>query len=205
MLSPDHRQFILNIPKNASSYLCDWTFRHGWRAQQANDWADSINELILVLRDPLERWISGLSQYLSTQVLNVTGVYDNQVGPGPYEQRFDAQVFKNGYNQVVERLIFDNLDRLDDHVWPQNEIILGVLPGIQRRYFYLDLEFDNKIGSYLDLKQWPDLDRNSGLEDPDKSQLQSFFRALLQTRPDLHQRVCQRYKADYDLISEVLA
>lgn len=205
MLSPDHRQFILNIPKNASSYLCDWTFRNGWRAQHANDWDDSINELILVLRDPLERWISGLSQYLSTQVLNVTGVYDTQVGPGPYEQRFDAQVFQNGYNQIVERLIFDNLERLDDHVWPQNEIISGVLPGIQRRYFYLDLEFDNKIGSYLDLKRWPDLDRNSGLEDPDKSQLQSFFSTLLQTRPDLHQRVCQRYKADYDLIAEVMA
>lgn len=205
MLSPDHKLFILNIPKNASSYLCDWTFRHGWRAQNANCWRDSITELIIVLRDPVERWISGLSQYLSTQVLNVTGVYDTRVGPGPHEQRFDAQAFLDGYNEVVERLIFDNLERFDDHVWPQNEIISGVLPEISRRYFYLDIEFDTKIATHLNLHQCSNLDRNSGLEDQDKSQLQSFFGVLLQTRPDLHQRVLHRYQADYDLIDRVLA
>ena len=204
MLSPDHNRFLINIPKNASSYLCDWTHRCGWFAEKTSDWQHSIMEVIVVLRDPVQRWISGLPQYLSSHVLNMTDEYDTSVGPGFYQQRMSARTFIELYNPVIERLIFDNLDRLDDHVWPQHEFIEGVLPDTRKQYFLLDSAFDSKIQSYLGLQSVENLDRNSGSNDADKMLLQSFFQTLLQSRQDLSQRVRRRYQADYDLISKVL-
>jgi len=204
MLSPDHRRFLLNIPKNASSYLCDWTHRNGWFAEKAQDWTATVVELIVVLRDPLERWVSGISQYLTSQVLNVTGVYDTAVGPGLHDGQITAGKFIASYNQVVERLLFDNLDRHDDHVWPQCEIIQDVLSGVSKTYLYIDQGFDLKIQQELGLHACSDLDRNSGSSNLETKILNDFFQKLLLDRPDLKQRIMVRYQEDYDLITKVI-
>ena len=73
MLSPDRKKFIVNIPKNASSYILDWTRAHAWiTATLDNNWPD-VEEIIVVLRDPLNRWISGMSQYLKSYILCPVG------------------------------------------------------------------------------------------------------------------------------------
>ena len=39
-LSPNLSQFIVNIPKNASSYMLDWARRHQWMTTVADDHSD---------------------------------------------------------------------------------------------------------------------------------------------------------------------
>ena len=202
ILSPDHDRFLVNIPKNASSYMLDWANRHGWTSAvvvQSND----IKEIIVCVRDPVQRWISGVGQYLTSYVLNVTGVYSWETGPGPDDQQISGDDFVANYNQVIERLLFDNLARLDDHVWPQIEFFENLLPTVPRKFFYIDQDFDQRIGEYLGFLPVHNLDRNRADSNLDTHKIQTFIRHRLNIRPELEQRVRKAYARDYKLIKQV--
>jgi len=202
ILSPDHDRFLVNIPKNASSYMLDWANRHGWTSAvvvQSND----IKEIIVCVRDPVQRWISGVGQYLTSYVLNVTGVYSWETGPGPDDQQISGDDFVANYNQVIERLLFDNLARLDDHVWPQIEFFENLLPTVPRKFFYIDQDFDQRIGEYLGFLPVHNLDRNRADSNLDTHKIQTFIRHRLNIRPELEQRVRKAYARDYELIKQV--
>jgi hypothetical protein len=202
ILSPDHDRFLVNIPKNASSYMLDWANRHGWTSAvvvQSND----IKEIIVCVRDPVQRWISGVGQYLTSYVLNVTGAYSWETGPGPDDQQISGDDFVANYNQVIERLLFDNLARLDDHVWPQIEFFENLLPTVPRKFFYIDQDFDQRIGEYLGFLPVHNLDRNRADSNLDTHKIQTFIRHRLNIRPELEQRVRKAYARDYKLIKQV--
>lgn len=203
-LSPELSQFIVNIPKNASSYMLDWARRHQWMTTVADDHSDTITEMIVILRDPLDRWISGIVQYLNTYILSVQGpngpVFPNE----PYSLHnwpMDAVQWIDAYNQTTERLIFDVVNRFDDHVWPQHEFVENLLPAVKRKYFLLDHNFDAAIADYLGFAPYSDLDSNSAGNNANMRLLQKFFVDRLQQRPDLAQRVIKAYAKDYELIA----
>ena len=202
ILSPNHDRFLVNIPKNASSYMLDWANRHGWTsAVIAQD--NNIKEMIVCVRDPVERWVSGIGQYLTSYVLNVTGAYSWETGPGPDDQQISGDDFIADFNQVVERLLFDNLSRLDDHVWPQIEFFENLIPDVPRKFFYIDQNFDQRIGEYLGFNPISDLDRNSANANTNTHKIQTFIQHRLNIRPELEQRVRKAYARDYALIKEI--
>jgi len=206
LLSPDAKQFIVNIPKNASSYICNWASEHNWKAAEIleNPRCDRVQEVIVVLRDPVNRWVSGIGQYLTSYVLNVTGAFSELTGPGPYDQQLSGDEFITNYNPVTERLIFDNLNRHDDHVWPQIEFFENLLPNLPRRYFYIDKDFDNKFAEYLQFKHINGLYSNSVTDYPDTEKVQQFIKGRLNIRPELKQRIIDAYARDYKLIETVI-
>ncbi|WP_353479938.1 hypothetical protein [Haliscomenobacter sp.] len=203
-VSPELSQFIVNIPKNASSYMLDWARRHQWMTTVADDHSDTITEMIVILRDPLDRWVSGIVQYLNTYILSVQGpngpVFPNEPY-SPHNWPMDAVQWIDAYNQTTERLIFDVVNRFDDHVWPQHEFVENLLPAVKRKYFLLDHNFDAAIADYLGFAPYPDLDSNSAGNNANMRLLQKFFVDRLQQRPDLAQRVIKAYTKDYELIA----
>ena len=207
-LSPDCSQFIVNIPKNASSYMLDWAGRNKWSMAQVGDNCDwhKVTEMIVILRDPLERWISGIAQYLHSYILFVQG-FNGPIFPTDpvteFDKGFDANQFVNDYNQVVERLIFDQINRFDDHVWPQHEFFYNLLPDVPRKYFWLDKEFDQNISSYLNFTRLNNLDKNVSKDNTNMYILQQFFKQRFVTRPELAERVKKSYARDYQLIEQV--
>jgi len=203
-LSPELSQFIVNIPKNASSYMLDWARRHQWMTTVADDHSDTITEMIVILRDPLDRWISGIVQYLNTYILSVQGPNGPVFPDEPYSLYnwpMDAVQWIDAYNQTTERLIFDVVNRFDDHVWPQHEFVENLLPAVKRKYFLLDHNFDAAIADYLGFAPYSDLDSNSAGNNANMRLLQKFFVDRLQQRPDLAQRVIEAYAKDYELIA----
>jgi hypothetical protein len=203
-LSPELSQFIVNIPKNASSYMLDWARRHQWMTTVADDHSDTITEMIVILRDPLDRWVSGIVQYLNTYILSVQGPNGPVFPDEPYSPHnwpMDAVQWIDGYNQTTERLIFDVVNRFDDHVWPQHEFVENLLPAVKRKYFLLDHNFDAAIADYLGFAPYSDLDSNSASNNANMRLLQKFFVDRLQQRPDLAQRVIKAYAKDYELIA----
>ena len=201
MLSTDCSQFAVSIPKNASSFMVDWTGRHRWTSATVGDSCDwhLVQEVIVLLRDPLSRWISGIAQYLSGHVLNVSHAYTSDVGPGPEDQQMSADDFINNYNPVVERLIFDQLNELDDHVWPQTRF-LDILPTVPKKHFLINRELTQRLSQYLGFEILEDLDINQGSADPEVAKLQQFFQLRLNTRSELAERVKYRYQQDYQYI-----
>jgi hypothetical protein len=206
ILSPDSLKFIVNIPKNASSYILDWAKHHNWTTTEIdNDPKQQyVNEVIVILRDPLQRWVSGMGQYLTSYVLNVTGAYSWETGPGPDDQFMPSDEFIKNYNSVVERLLFDNLNRHDDHVWPQIEFFENLLPSVPRKYFYIDQNFNTKFREYLKFDHIDGLDANIISTNPHTEKVQQFIKGRLNTRPELTQRVIDAYTQDYKLIEKVL-
>ena len=205
MISPNHMVFIVNIPKNASSFISQWTQHFDWRPALALHFEHRIAEMIVVLRDPLDRWVSGMTQYLSGYILHAKDAYDADTGPDQEDQYFNATTFINQYNATVERMLFDNLDRHDDHVWPQHEIIDGVLPDKRKVYYYLDHALEQKLCQHLGISLVSNIDRNQGNSNPDQKMLKMFLKKKLLERPVLQQRVIDRYKKDYELISQVIS
>ncbi len=207
-LNPVCSKFIVNMPKNASSYLLDWAGRHDWSMATVGDncnW-DQVQEMIVILRDPLDRWISGMAQYLNTYILSVFGpngpIYnDNELTP--HDNSLTADEWIQQYNQSTERLVFDLISRFDDHTWPQCELFENLLPGVSRKYFYLDKNFDAMISTYLNFEPASDLDRNHSGSNQNIKKLQEFFKHRLNIRPELEQRVIKAYARDYELIKQV--
>jgi len=185
----------------------DWTTRtKEWYVHALADTShhDSLQEVIIVLRDPLQRWLSGFAQYASGWVLNASRFFDTATGPGPEFQRKTVQEFVQNYNWLTERLIFDNLETFDDHVWPQTAFFQDLLPDVPRRYFMLDNDFEREFGHYLDLPvPSADLDRNVGHADPGMRQIQQFLRSRINTVPELLAAIHKAYHQDYEMINSL--
>jgi hypothetical protein len=203
-LDSDCSRFLVSIPKNASSYLLSWARQNGWFADQASDFNQCIQEIIVVLRDPEERWISGFAQYVSGNILHAKGFYSTNTGPGKNFQYMSAQKFIEDYNPLTERLIFDNLELFDDHVWPQQTFFKELLPTVPRKYFYISDDLDKQLQEYLGFKNPnQDLDRNDSNNDLDKKIIKQFIRDRLNQITELRAMIAKSYAADYQLIEQI--
>ena len=205
LIDPAGQRFIINIPKNATSYLHDWAKHHGWRTTMIQN-ETSLREIIVVLRDPVDRWISGVAQYLTTYILNVYG-FNGPVYPDDHitehDQAITAERFLSHYNPAVERILFDMANRLDDHVWPQHELINTLSPDIPKRYFRIQ-NIDHDLATYLDWRPVMGLDRNSGRDNAAMRVLQDFFRdRIFDQRPELLPRLQKLYSQDYQLLNNL--
>lgn len=211
-LSPDSKKFIVSIPKNASSYMASWAQKNNWptiNIDNSTEW-DSIEEIIVILRDPVSRWVSGICQYINTYILSVQGpngpIFDPQDANPKYDYYMPAEQFITEYTQLTERLFFDVISLFDDHVVPQNEFIKHLRPQTPRKYFYVDNNLNTKIANYLSLTVFDDQDlvTNSAETNRDILLLQKFFKQRLVDRPELAKRVAEHYADDYNLIAQVI-
>ena len=158
--------------------------------------------MVVILRDPVDRWISGVSQYLVTKILNYIGTntYIEGNETENHENRYlNATSFLIAYSPLIERFIFDKLDLLHDHVWAQHEFFENILPRIPRHYIVMDQNFNKNLQA-LGIVDFSDADRNDSDNDDDKAILKSFFRERLENNPSLLNRVRRTYARDYQLI-----
>lgn len=207
-LSTDCSRFLVSIPKNASSSLIDWLGKHGWTSAVVGDncnWP-AVKEVVVVLRDPVERWVSGIVQYILTYILYVHGPNTSILAhetPTEFDYDMSAKQFIEQYNQLSERLLFNVINRFDDHVWPQCEFFQDLLPGVPRKYFYLDQNFSKEISQYLELDLNIMPNHNSSENNTTTKILQNFIQQRLIVRPELKQRIVNAYLQDYQLIEQI--
>lgn len=181
----------------------------GWTIGNAFDQnlQSTVTHAIVALRDPLDRWISGISQYVHTYILYPHGPntphLDHEVPSSHYDYGMSVPQFINQYTQLTERLIFDVINRFDDHVWPQVELLQDLLPEVNRTYFYIDDNFDTKLSDYLEIDLNSVNDRNSSDNNDAMKQLKTFFTHRFELRPALAQRVKNAYADDYKLIEQI--
>ena len=190
-VSPDHRKFILFIPKNASTTIGKWTYQYGWRANVVGheniDW-NRLKEMIIIIRDPRDRWISGMYQYLKSYILSCPHV-------------IGAEKFISLYNDLTERLLMDLLCRFDDHVWPQHEYFDDLLPEIPKKFFMFDSNLMKRLSDYLDIPE-PDIWCNQTKNDPEVVCIKDFLEQRLDKNIFLKNRLLEVYAKDYSIINQ---
>ncbi len=130
-IDPTSKYAWINIPKNASSFIQKALYDNGWidvpKENIDKIIESSIIKKLVVLRDPVDRWISGFSQCMFDHNLNILDIVDNKV--------FQSLIYLNPV--------------FDDHTEYQHRFVGNAQNLV---YIYMDKEKPNYF--YRDLSIW---------------------------------------------------
>jgi hypothetical protein len=172
----------VHIPKNASSWtkpnLNDW----GW--EFFNYHTDKMNKhALVVLRDPIERWLSGIAEYLTL-----------------YHPTMQVPFYE------TEQLIFDRIT-FDDHTERQVKFIQGIDTD-NCTFLWCDQNYRNNfsqfVTDYLGSNKYYNYAYQHVSEDsPSRKRFKHIFQTILNNNPKYLNRLQQHFADDYALIEQV--
>lgn len=184
----------VNIPKNASSWI-SLQFNQGINHDAENiNYYDIVDltqcQFIVILRDPLDRWISGMTQMIYTEpATDLDGVTNNM-----NINTFDWKL-------VMEKIEYDN------HTQKQVDFIYGI-PHDQIVWLNFDSQlkdnFINLMLSYgcdIEIKK-SDKDNITPKHSAKHSVMDKIVSKLDQ-HPEYRQKIIDHYHEDYALINLV--
>ena len=172
--SPDKSTIYLNIPKNASSFTSDWLKENGWISRRWN--STDPKYVALVLRDPVDRWCSGIAQYLQGISVDITTL-----------------------NTATDKILFDVVNGFDDHTWSQHLFYEDIFPNRPRIAFHTEKNLQHSLKQYFRLDQPATTNHNQSTNNGNQ-QLVNYFKDRLQD-PVLLEKIKRAYCRDYELMS----
>lgn len=184
MISPNKDFFWLSIPKNASTFMTNVLQQNQWEFDSISFYKNK--DVICILRDPVERWISGFTTYCCLNLLS---------------EHYGSARFLTDYNELFERLVFDNIV-FDDHTTPQVDFV-NLIPKTKNIiYLYansdtLFSQFENTVNQKLEY-DIHHTDNNSKENNYDANQISQWIKSRL--TPELEQKIKMQYNQDYHLI-----
>ena len=204
-ISPDNTYVYLGIPKNASSFISRLLYDNKWKLfiNDSNHFitrntyipTTSVQECFIILRDPIDRWISGITQYLTS--FNFKTMLNEE----------DIAIDLN-INQETLNILCDIIDT-DDHTLPQHYFFKDLYPHIEKRYFWINDNLKNNI-----LSQYNLIDNDDNAIAINKHNMPDdsiIIRNLLKDKITSHinsdnmiiQRIKDYYVQDYKIIDSV--
>jgi hypothetical protein len=170
------------IPKNASSWTKPNLLDHGW--EFFNYHTDRLRKpALVVLRDPVERWLSGIAEYMTL-----------------YQSNFRLLF------QETEELIFDRIV-FDDHTEKQVKFLQG-LDTERCTFMWCDENYRNNfsefIAEYYGANRYARYEYQHVSEHSDeRRRFKTLFSRLLEREPKYLKRLQDYYADDYRLIEQV--
>lgn len=188
MLSPDGKIFYFNIPKNASTYVTNLLKYNNWSHWNIIQQPIDVDNCLVILRDPVERWLSGFGTYAALHLL----------GYG-----YGSDHFVQDYNDLAERLIFDQIV-FDDHTDFQLNYVQQII-NCNPVYFRLNQNLKSRIDSYLgyDLNSYADIERNQSESNYDTGQISKFMKQRVADDPALKTKLVIAHYNDYKFLSNI--
>ena len=211
MLSTNLKHAWINIPKNCSSFIQKVLDDNGW-SMLTGDIADSILatdsiKKIVVLRDPAERWISGFSE---------------TYGEWNSNTRYTRKLDLDNLEKLLENNMFWELVYNNPVMCPHTELqhrFIGTAKNI--RYiklqdktpdglqvtdpnrFYRELtEYIRWTGGSSNFERWTEL-TNPVSNDEGKQRVYNKILEVINTNPEIHDRLTQAHSRDYRLFNEL--
>ena len=180
------------IPKNSSSYIGQLLLKNGWGIGNFLTTDLTNKQLIILLRDPIDRWISGIAEYLCSSLLK--------------NGRTSDDIIKN-WNGIVQDLVFDQVI-FDDHTEKQVYFIQGI-PIKNCVFFNSAKQPEQAVKKYLttydvDLNIDIVIDRNQTQGNKYKEPLVNFLRDQLAQNPSLTNKLMNTYREDYTLWNVII-
>jgi hypothetical protein len=165
----------IHIPKNASSFVKGVLIGSGgfWHHSEA---LVNNNENLIILRDPIDRWCSGITQYL-------------------YNNKLDLSI-----NDIFDKITFD--DHTDLQTYFLQDVDLTVSTFIQvdenLRANLNDWITERGYRTNVDIA----IQYNASAED-DRITTKNYYVNLLEQRSDLVLKLKEHFAEDYKLIESV--
>jgi hypothetical protein len=180
------------IPKNSSSYIGQLLLKNNWNIGNFLTTDLTNKQLIILLRDPIDRWISGIAEYLCSSLLK--------------NGRTSDDIIKN-WNGIVQDLVFDQVI-FDDHTEKQVYFIQGI-PIKNCVFFNSAKQPEQAVKKYLttydvDLNIDIVIDRNQTQGNKYKEPLVNFLRDQLAQNPSLTNKLMNTYREDYTLWNVII-
>jgi len=179
----DNNLVYINIPKNASNWVKENILRLNWSATNyhSHDFSQSTIFLV-VLRDPVERWISGIAEYFV---------------------RYHPTI-KNFPQELLE-IIFDIVS-LDDHTEKQSYFLHQIRKDCT--YFFNCKDISRTFPSFLSNQGIENNFQDTApvyVTDEYAAQYfyKNYFTELLNSNSRYLNKIKTHFKDDYDLISQV--
>lgn len=165
----------IHIPKNASSFVKGVLMGSGGFWHHSETLVNSKENLI-ILRDPIDRWCSGITQYL-------------------YNSKQDLSI-----DEVFDKITFD------DHTELQTYFLQGVdldhstfmLANDRLKSNLNDWIYNRAYRTNVDIA----IQYNASNED-DRRTTKEYYVKLLEQNPNLVLKLQQYFEADYELIGSV--
>lgn len=202
MISPDSKYFYLNLPKNSSSFVKKHLADLGWAYSVLTDHPSATT--IVVLRDPLERWISGAVEYLFMYHLDSI---DKICEPFNYD-------FSPLYGERLGlSLLFDRIT-FDDHTERQCMFLKDLTSLSQCIWLNADQDFNRNFSTLLSELGYPNniVDapkiNYSGGQEPGtleykREKFQDFLRDVIAKDRHKQYNIRQWLWCDYQLMSQI--
>ena len=177
MSHPSTDLMYINIPKNASSWVKLVLGSQGWEFY--NYHTDHLDKpAIVVLRDPVERWLSGIAEYLYLYHRNMDTVH----------------LSRAFFDMIFNRVAFD------DHTESQILFLQGI--NIDRcTFFRCNSEFRNNFLTFLNTHSNIE-DQHVTANSAERLKFFNIFKQQLENSKYKHQ-VEQYFEKDYQLINSV--
>ncbi len=184
MTAPEQDLMYVNIPKNASSWTKPNLKDLGWTNFNYHYNNFYSKHAMIVLRDPIDRWLSGICEYFAL-----------------YHTNIDTDQF----NSVFYDLLIDQVT-LDDHTEKQFYFIEG-LDHNRATFFMCDenyrLDFSNFLTEHGHQNKYQRYNyQHTTSECAVRSKFKKIFEQLL-LEPKYLEKIKVHYKKDYELIESV--
>jgi hypothetical protein len=173
----------VNIPKNISTVFRQLLTNLGFNEFAYDTKFAYTRPFVVILRDPIDRWVSGVTQYL----LNHNITPDN----------------------IPFTLLFKNI-MLDHHTEPQSHYINNLVSS-DINYILFDQcdrkqlwnTFSKCFSSYGFQNDWTDFKYSDYIMSNEKRQYHELLLLELQSNTTAREKIQEFYKQDYNLINSV--
>lgn len=180
--------FYIPIPKNSSSYVGKLMLANNCNVANFLETDLTNKKIIVLLRDPINRWVSGMAQYLCSSIVI---------------QGYSADDIINNWSEILQAVIFDKVI-FDDHTEKQIYFI-NTISKESCIYFNSSHGVGELLQKYLsehNVNLNIDVDSNIPVN-TQHTKLADFLKNILAQDINLVNRLKEVYADDYKLIESV--
>jgi hypothetical protein len=212
MMSSDLEHAWINIPKNCSSFVQKALDDNGWHFI-SGDTAVSIlatNSIkkIVVLRDPVQRWISGFAEtygYWNTDTIHHSRKLDlDKIDELLENDAFWELVYNNPvmcpHTELQHRFI--GTAKNVQYIKIQDKPPEGLQVSDPNRFYRELTEYIRWTGGSSNFERWTEL-TNTVSNDEGKQRVYNKILEVMNTNPEIQDRLTQAHSRDYGLFNEL--
>ena len=179
MVDHQSKHFIPLVPKNASTWVKDFV---GFVPGNYHDELLVQNNYtpVIFLREPVNRWSSGIAEFLHRYGIAGSGWRDN-------------------LNSIALDLLFKRV-AFDEHTESQSMYLEGI-DTEKAVFFKVDQTLNANVNHYFNQTVTPTT--NTYVTSGKKHSIKKYFTDLINTNPEYKQRITEYYQVDTDLINSV--